>query len=64
VPQDKPTVQDAGIQGLISKANDVFIKAKEAQQKGDWAEYGVQLKELEELLKQLDASSKESTVQK
>lgn len=49
---------NANIQELVREAGDAFNKAKEAQQRGDWAEYGRYLKELEETLKQLDALSK------
>lgn len=48
----------AGVRELIIEANNAFEKAKEAQQRGDWAEYGNRLKELEEALKQLGSSIK------
>lgn len=39
---------------LIRKANDVFNAAQNAQKAGNWAEYGNQLKELEDILKRLN----------
>lgn len=54
-----PGGASSGMQQLIEKANDAFKKAKEAQQSGNWAEYGTRLKELESILKQLDAAAKE-----
>lgn len=39
---------------LILKANDLFNRSQEAQQKGDWAEYGRLLNELEKVLKDLE----------
>ncbi|MDI6619140.1 MAG: UPF0182 family protein [Clostridiales bacterium] len=43
---------------LIKEANDEFAKAKDAQQKGDWAGYGSHINKLESLLKQLNELSK------
>jgi Uncharacterized conserved protein len=53
-----PASVDTNIQDIIKKANDAFLKAKEAQQKGDWAEYGARLKELEGYLNQLNSTVK------
>lgn len=49
---------NTNIQDLIKKANDTFLKAKDAQQKGDWAQYGTYLKELEGYLNQLNSEAK------
>ena len=38
---------------LAQLANDTFSKAVEAQQRGDWAAYGVYLNELEGILKEM-----------
>lgn len=38
---------------LIRRAKSTYDKAVEAQKKGDWAEYGKNMKELENILKQL-----------
>lgn len=48
----------SNVQDLIKKANDAFLKAKEAQQNGDWAQYGTYLKELEGYLNQLNSEAK------
>lgn len=40
---------------LIRRANEVFEKANRSSQEGNWADYGRYIKELEEILKQLDA---------
>lgn len=66
-PDNKPPAVDlnkpaegveTGVQDLIIKANDEFLKAKDSQQKGDWTEYGKHLNELENILKQLGLSAK------
>lgn len=59
LPDDTPPPAGTNVQELIKKANDTFIKAKDAQQKGDWSAYGSYLKELEDTLKQLDSLSKQ-----
>lgn len=45
---------DTSINDLINQANEIFIDANEATQKGDWAEYGRKLEELEKVLNQLN----------
>lgn len=42
---------------LLRQARDHYERAIEAQRSGDWATYGVELRRLGELLRQLDASS-------
>ncbi|MBS4539151.1 UPF0182 family protein [Clostridium sp. D2Q-11] len=53
------------IEGTIQNANEIFKKAKEASQKGDWAKYGEYIEELEgilnELNKELDIETEETT---
>ena len=39
---------------LIKQANDIYIKANEASKNGDWTAYGERLKQLENILKQLN----------
>jgi uncharacterized membrane protein (UPF0182 family) len=39
---------------LAGKANELFKKAKDAQQSGNWADYGEYLKQLEDVLNQLN----------
>jgi len=45
---------NTNINDLIKQANNLFIKATEAQQRGDWASYGENLKDLENILNQLN----------
>nr|WP_312576645.1 UPF0182 family protein [Sedimentibacter sp.] len=42
------------INNLIQQANDMYIKANEASRNGDWTAYGEYLKQLENILKQLN----------
>ena len=42
------------VNDLILQANELYIKANEASKSGDWAAYGNSLKQLEEILKQLN----------
>ncbi len=46
---------DATVEELIKEANDHFVAAEAAQQRGDWAAYGEALNALEETLNQLMA---------
>jgi uncharacterized membrane protein (UPF0182 family) len=55
VPQNNLS---SNAQELIKKANDLFNNAKDAQQKGDWTKYGEYLKELDNVLNQLDSAVK------
>jgi len=48
------TLPSATAEQLIRKANDTFNAAQAAQKAGNWAEYGNQLKELEDILKRLN----------
>lgn len=43
-----------GIEELIKRANETFEKANTSSREGNWADYGKYIKELEEILKQLD----------
>jgi len=57
-PESPPIEQgeDTGVfdqQQLISLANRLFKEAVEYQRRGDWAEYGNALKELEDVLNKL-----------
>ena len=45
---------DKDMKQLIKTANDIFNNAKEASQKGHWAEYGRYIEELEKVLNQLN----------
>mgnify|MGYP000903215624 FL=1 len=45
---------DTSLNDLIKKANNTFIKATEAQKRGDWSAYGENLKDLENILNQLN----------
>lgn len=47
---------DENTSDLIRRANEVFIRAKVASQNGDWAKYGQYIKELEEILNQLNTN--------
>lgn len=44
---------EGDVNSLVIKAADLFEKAKQAQQAGDWAGYGEYIKELENVLNQL-----------
>ncbi len=52
-PNEKPETTENG-DSSISRANELFKKAQEAQQSGNWAEYGTYIDELEKILNQLD----------
>jgi uncharacterized protein len=43
----------ATVQDLVGRANEAFEAATEAQRRGDWASYGLQLRRLEESLREL-----------
>lgn len=47
-------------QELIFQANDLFEKALGAQRQGNWAQYGEYLKQLQEILNQLEQTTSES----
>jgi uncharacterized membrane protein (UPF0182 family) len=42
------------VEELIKNANTIFNQAQDAQKAGDWATYGAKLKDLEEMLNQLN----------
>lgn len=48
-------ITDDNIKEIIKQANDLFNKAKEASQKGNWAEYGEYLEKLEDVLNKLNS---------
>ena len=50
---------DSSLQELIEQANDHYNNAQNARRNDNWAEYGRNLKLLEQTLKQLEESSKE-----
>ena len=45
---------DTTAKELAGKANELFKKAKDAQQSGNWSDYGEYLKQLEDVLNQLN----------
>ncbi|MTI66312.1 MAG: UPF0182 family protein [Firmicutes bacterium] len=51
---DTDDTEDKSTKELIKKANDLFNKAKEAQKNGNWTDYGKYLKELENILNNLN----------
>ncbi len=54
---EQPVEQEydnTNINDLIKQATDLFNEATEASQKGNWAAYGESLKELEDILNQLN----------
>ncbi|HWR60038.1 MAG TPA: UPF0182 family protein [Clostridia bacterium] len=53
-PPPAGTAPSVTAEELIRKANDAFNAAQNAQKAGNWAEYGNQLKELEDILKRLN----------
>jgi uncharacterized protein len=56
VPTPVPTEnQDATVEELIRRANDVFAAAQNAQKTGNWADYGDRLAELEDILRRLNS---------
>jgi len=46
--------ENQDINMLIQQANDIYLKANKASKGGDWAAYGEYLKQLENILKQLN----------
>lgn len=52
-PSKEPIEIDGDLEELIEKANELFNKAKEASQSGNWAEYGEYIDQLEEVLNQM-----------
>lgn len=56
-------VVDGDVGALVRKANEVFNRAKEASQRGDWASYGEHIKELEDILNQLNQSPEEENIE-
>ncbi|WP_089284888.1 UPF0182 family membrane protein [Anaerovirgula multivorans] len=57
-PQAPEEEKVEGVENLIRRANEVFENANRSSQEGDWAEYGRYIKELEEILKQLDVETR------
>lgn len=57
-PTTPPRAQ-GNINALILKASDLYDKAKQAQQSGDWAGYGQYIKQLEDVLNQLKDSTQQ-----
>lgn len=54
-PQEPDTeYDDTSINDLINQANETFNDANEASQKGNWAEYGRKIEDLEKILNQLN----------
>jgi len=56
-------VVEGDVVELVKRANEVFNRAKESSQRGDWASYGEHIKELEEILSQLNKSPDEESVE-
>ncbi|WP_141706153.1 UPF0182 family protein [Caloranaerobacter ferrireducens] len=55
-------ISDGNLKEIIKKANEIFNKAKEASQKGDWAKYGEYLNKLENILNSLNNSLNNESV--
>ncbi len=55
VPSGPTTTLSRDAQALIEQANQYYQAALEAQQRGDWAEYGRQIEELGKVLEALEA---------
>lgn len=55
-------ISDGNLKEIIEKANEIFNKAKEASQKGDWAKYGEYLNKLENILNSLNNSLNNKSV--
>ncbi|KPU27556.1 hypothetical protein TR13x_05615 [Caloranaerobacter sp. TR13] len=55
-------ISDGNLTEIIKKANEIFNKAKEASQKGDWAKYGEYLNKLENILNSLNNSLNNQSV--
>lgn len=47
-------IEDKTVNELIKQANDLFEKAKEASQNGNWSDYGDYIKDLENVLNKLN----------
>jgi len=52
--QEDGQYDNTNINDLVEQANKIFIEANEASKNGDWAAYGESLKELEDILNQLN----------
>ncbi|MDI3533765.1 MAG: uncharacterized protein PWQ82_130 [Thermosediminibacterales bacterium] len=57
-PKELPPEEPRTIKELINKANELFNTAQDRQRVGDWAGYGDALKQLEEVLRQLQDAAK------
>ncbi|SHH87163.1 hypothetical protein SAMN02745135_02490 [Caloranaerobacter azorensis DSM 13643] len=55
-------ISDGNLKEIIKRANEIFNKAKEASQKGDWAKYGEYLNKLENILNSLNNSLNDKSV--
>ncbi|WP_427337650.1 UPF0182 family protein [Caloranaerobacter sp. DY30410] len=55
-------ISDGNLKEIIKRANEIFNKAKEASQKGDWAKYGEYLNKLENILNSLNNSLNNESV--
>ncbi|KGG79511.1 hypothetical protein Y919_11585 [Caloranaerobacter azorensis H53214] len=55
-------ISDGNLKEIIKMANEIFNKAKEASQKGDWAKYGEYLNKLENILNSLNNSLNDKSV--
>ncbi|AKL93542.1 putative protein UPF0182 [Clostridium aceticum] len=58
-PSETPQTprDDTDVQSLIQRANRAFENANRSSQEGNWAEYGRYIKELEEILKQMNTEN-------
>jgi uncharacterized membrane protein (UPF0182 family) len=45
------------VRELVGRANQAFSAATQAQQRGDWATYGAELKRLQATLRELERQS-------
>jgi len=61
VPAGEQPVLPEDMQGLASRAYQLFQEAQEAQRQGNWQQYGEKLEELNEVLNQLNTLNQEAS---
>ncbi|MDF2530836.1 MAG: hypothetical protein K0Q65_417, partial [Clostridia bacterium] len=59
-PEQPPTGGQEDAATLIIRANEIFKLSQDAMKNGDWTEYGNRLKELEEVLNQLNTMTNQA----
>ena len=63
VPAGEQPVLPEDMQGLASRAYQLFQEAQEAQRQGNWQQYGEKLEQLNEVLNELNTLNQEATTE-